>query len=198
MTLGYYAACNSAGELCTDASSSLGVETTSDGMVPNGHHQPSNEYSDETVSLMSSMHLSEQTMDGNLQSLQSFASESKYSLFSNLVPEPVVNEEPVELLMVPQPVDCLARRNFYPPHWSPHAISKGLEVSLIFNNLCDICEAKYHSITGISVMMLFFVHVQKGELLRAVFRVNPYNRLEVCGVTYFLFISYMLYIKCEP
>lgn len=98
-------------------------------MMPNGHHQSPNENSDEGVSLMSSIHKNEQT-NGNLQILQSLPHESKDSLFSNLIPEPVVIEEPAELVLVPQPVDCLARRKYYPPHWSAHAISKGLEVSL--------------------------------------------------------------------
>ncbi|KAL8467159.1 hypothetical protein ACS0TY_036030 [Phlomoides rotata] len=124
--------CTSASELCTDASSSLGVDTTSYCMVPNGHHQSPNENSDESISLMSSMHGNEHTTNGNLQILQSFPQENKDSLSYNLVPEPVVSEEPVELVMVPQPVDSMARRNFFPPHWSAHAVNKGLEKGMLW------------------------------------------------------------------
>lgn len=50
------------------------------------------------------------------------------------------------------------------------------------------------------VIMVLLFFVQKGELLRAVFRVNAHNRLEVCPKTCYVPIScgcMQLVMKCE-
>lgn len=128
-TCGFCTACSSVSEICMDASSLLGDNTSSYHVVSNGHHQLPKEYNG-GFSLMSSMHANEQTTDGNLQNQQSFAHDSKEPIFPNSAPEPAVSEEPAGPVLVAQPVDCLAHRKYFPPHWSADAISKALEVSL--------------------------------------------------------------------
>ncbi|KAL0365867.1 UNVERIFIED_CONTAM: DIS3-like exonuclease 2 [Sesamum radiatum] len=155
-------ACSSVSEVCMDASSLLGDNTSSHHVVPNGHHQSPKvyntschvtsdghhqlpkEYDAGSIS-MPSMHAKEQTADGNMQNQHSVPHEIKEVIFSKSVPESAVSEEPVGPVLIARPVDCYPRRKCYPPHWSAEAVNKALE---------------------------------KGELLIALFHVNAHNRLE--------------------
>ncbi|KAK6115569.1 hypothetical protein DH2020_007838 [Rehmannia glutinosa] len=131
-------ACSSVTEICTDAS------TSSHHVVSNGDHHPPHGYN-ACSSSMPFMLANGQTIDGNLQTQQSLRHENKEAIFSISVPEPAVSEETAGPVLVTQPIDCQARRKYFPPYWSADAVSNALE---------------------------------KGELLRALFRVNAHNRLE--------------------
>ncbi|KAH6789086.1 hypothetical protein C2S51_004092 [Perilla frutescens var. frutescens] len=118
----------SVSETDLDASSSQGANTSLHHMMLHGHQQLPKEYN-AGIRLMPLTHAAEElAIDRNLQNQQSVPHESEEPLFSNSVPGPALIEEPVEAVLIARPVvDCLTRRQYFPPHWSADAVSKALE-----------------------------------------------------------------------
>ncbi|XP_073314492.1 DIS3-like exonuclease 2 isoform X1 [Primulina huaijiensis] len=91
------------------------------------------------------LHLNEETVNGNIQNQPVISHNLDESIISKSVPEGFVNEETDGLVLIPLRVNSHTRPKYFPPYLSADAVSKALE---------------------------------KGELLRALFRVNAHNRVE--------------------
>ncbi|XP_057809707.1 DIS3-like exonuclease 2 [Salvia miltiorrhiza] len=140
----------SVSETVLDASSSQIGNASSQHMMSHEHHQLPKE-SNVGIGLMSSKHVEELVTDGNLLNQQSVPQdcEEPLSLSSvpgsasseepvgpvliarplslSSVPGPASSEEPVGPVLIARPIDSLARRTYFPPHWSTDAMNRALE-----------------------------------------------------------------------
>ncbi|KZV35118.1 hypothetical protein F511_20211 [Dorcoceras hygrometricum] len=98
------------------------------------------------------LHLNEATANRDIQNQPLVSHDLDESISSKSVPEGSVSEETDVLVLIPRHVNSYARTKYFPPHLSAEAVSKALEASLN--------------------------PAHKGELLRALFRVNAHNRIE--------------------
>lgn len=118
------------GEAELDASSSQNANASSHHMVSDGHHQPPQE-SNVGTGLMASKHVDEPATDGNLMNQQSVPPAGEEPLSLSPVPEPASGEEPVGPVLIARPIDSLARRTYFPHHWSTDATDKALKVGCV-------------------------------------------------------------------
>lgn len=118
------------GEADLDASSSQNANASSHNMVSDGHHQPPQE-SNVGTGLIASKHVDELATDGNLMNQRSVPPTGEEPLSLSPVPEPASSEEPVGPVLIARPIDSLARRTYFPPHWSTDATDKALKVGCV-------------------------------------------------------------------
>lgn len=95
------------------------------------------------------------------------------------------------------------QRNYYTSYWSKEAVTAALEVCVLCiwssDNVILLFWCLCKSLNCISIRKIshpvFFL--QKGDVFRALFRVNAHNRLEVClGYLPYFFLVYLLTFVC--
>ncbi|KAK4490107.1 hypothetical protein RD792_000764 [Penstemon davidsonii] len=129
MIFGFGAACSSASEMCMDEPSLLANHA-----MPNEHHEDQHQKQyNSGVSSIPSMYVNDETAARNNQNQQYFAHEISGVMFSISSPEPDVQVEQVEPVLITRQIDC--RPKYFPPHWSTEAVSKLLEEGSLLRSI---------------------------------------------------------------
>ncbi|XP_073124674.1 DIS3-like exonuclease 2 [Henckelia pumila] len=128
-----FATCSSASEILVDESTLPG------GISSNQQASSRNQVllaDDNFVgSSIPTLHLNEETANGNIQNQPLISHDLNKSIISKSVPEGSVNEETDGLVLIPRRVNSHAQPKYFPPYLSAEAVSKAMEASELLKAL---------------------------------------------------------------